>query len=135
MTRADFEAHRRRPAREDGPDARERGAAAAVGAAAGRRRAPADTATRAARRRARRSSSTAPSGAARATRPPGTCASKGIPFVEKDVEKDPGAAREMQQKLAKNGLHAGSIPVIDVRGKVMVGFNPQEVDSALGQPL
>jgi glutaredoxin len=61
--------------------------------------------------------------------------SKGIAFVEKDVEKDSGAASEMQQKLARNGLRAGSIPVIDVRGKVMVGFNPQEVESALGQAL
>jgi glutaredoxin len=61
--------------------------------------------------------------------------SKGIPYVDKDVEKDPGAAAEMQQKLAKNGLHEGSIPVIDVRGKVMVGFNPAEIDAALGQPL
>jgi glutaredoxin len=60
---------------------------------------------------------------------------KGIPFVEKDVEKDPGAAREMQDKLAKNGLHAGSIPVIDVRGKVMVGFNASEIDGALGAAL
>ena len=61
--------------------------------------------------------------------------SKGIPYIDKDVEKDPGAAAEMQQKLAKNGLHEGSIPVIDVRGKVMIGFNPAEIDAALGQPL
>jgi glutaredoxin len=60
---------------------------------------------------------------------------KGIPYVDKDVEKDPAAAREMQQKLAKSGLHEGSIPVIDVRGKVMVGFNPAEIDAALGEPL
>jgi glutaredoxin len=61
--------------------------------------------------------------------------SKGIAYVEKDVEKDSGAAHEMQEKLARNGLRAGSIPVIDVRGKVMVGFNPEEVESALGQAL
>jgi glutaredoxin len=61
--------------------------------------------------------------------------SKGIPYVEKDVEKDPSAAREMQQKLAKNGLHSGSIPIIDVRGKVMIGFNPAEIDAALGDAL
>lgn len=60
---------------------------------------------------------------------------KGIAFVEKDVEKDSGAAREMQQKLARSGQRSGSIPVIDVRGKVLVGFNPQEVDGALGQAL
>jgi glutaredoxin len=60
---------------------------------------------------------------------------KGVPYVDKDVEKDPDAAREMQQKLAKNGLSGGSIPVIDVRGKVFVGFNPAEIDAALGQAL
>lgn len=60
---------------------------------------------------------------------------KGIPYVEKDVEKDPDAAREMQEKLARNGLRSGSIPVIDVRGKVMVGFNAAEIDSALGASL
>jgi glutaredoxin len=60
---------------------------------------------------------------------------KGIPYIEKDVEKDPAAAREMQAKLAKNGLRAGSIPVIDVRGHVMVGFNAQQIDGALGQTL
>jgi glutaredoxin len=61
--------------------------------------------------------------------------SKGIAYVEKDVEKDAAAAREMQAKLAKNGLPAGSIPVIDARGRVMVGFNPREIDSALGEAL
>ena len=60
---------------------------------------------------------------------------KGIAYVEKDIEKDPAAAREMQEKLAKHHLPAGSIPVIDVRGNVMVGFNAGEVDSALGQAL
>jgi glutaredoxin len=57
---------------------------------------------------------------------------KGIPFVEKDIEKDPQAAREMQAKLRSAGMHTGSIPVIDVRGKVMVGFNPSSIDDALG---
>lgn len=57
---------------------------------------------------------------------------KGIPFIEKDIEKDPQAAREMQAKLRAAGIRTGSIPVIDVRGKVMVGFNPNSVDEALG---
>jgi len=60
---------------------------------------------------------------------------KGIAYVEKDVEKDADAAHEMQAKLARTGLRAGSIPVIDVRGKVMVGFNPAEIDAALGAAL
>ncbi|MGA2447181.1 MAG: glutaredoxin domain-containing protein [Polyangiaceae bacterium] len=58
--------------------------------------------------------------------------SKGIAFVTKDVDKDPSAAREMQAKLDKAGLHTGSIPVLDVRGKVMVGFNPGAIEAALG---
>jgi glutaredoxin len=60
---------------------------------------------------------------------------KGIPFIEKDIEEDANAAREMQAKLAHAGKRSGSIPVIDVRGKVMVGFNAREVDSALGEAL
>jgi glutaredoxin len=60
---------------------------------------------------------------------------KGVPFVEKDVEADATAAREMQSKLAHAGKRGGSIPVIDVRGKLMVGFNPQEIDRALGTAL
>jgi len=57
---------------------------------------------------------------------------KGVPYVEKDIEKDPQAAREMQAKLKNAGMRTGSIPVIDVRGKVMVGFNAASVDEALG---
>lgn len=60
---------------------------------------------------------------------------KGIAYVEKDIEKDPAAAREMQGKLAKSGLRGGSIPVIDVRGKVMVGFNPADIEAAIGEAL
>jgi glutaredoxin len=58
---------------------------------------------------------------------------KGVPFVEKDIEKDAGADREMREKLARHGIRGGSIPVIDVRGKVMVGFDPGSIDAALGQ--
>ncbi len=57
---------------------------------------------------------------------------KGIPYVEKDIEKDPQANREMQGKLRSAGIRSGSIPVLDVRGKVMVGFSAHSVDDALG---
>lgn len=58
---------------------------------------------------------------------------KGVPYVEKDIEKDPQANREMQSKLRAAGMRGGSIPVIDVRGKVMVGFSPGAIDEALGR--
>lgn len=58
---------------------------------------------------------------------------KGITYVEKDIETDPTAAKEMQAKLKRAGFPGGSIPVIDVRGKILVGFNPRAVDEALGR--
>jgi hypothetical protein len=61
--------------------------------------------------------------------------SKRVPFVDKDIEKDRDAAREMQAKLAKAGRSGGSIPVIDVHGKILVGFSPSAMDAALGQAM
>jgi glutaredoxin len=58
---------------------------------------------------------------------------KGIPFVEKDVDEDHSAASEMRTKLKHAGLPGGSIPVIDVRGKILVGFSPRAIDEALGR--
>lgn len=58
-----------------------------------------------------------------------------VPFIEKDIEQDGGAAREMHAKLASAGMRGGSIPVIDVRGKVIVGFDERAVERALGQAL
>ena len=56
---------------------------------------------------------------------------RGIAFVEKDIEEDGGAAREMRAKLASAGIRGGSIPVIDVRGKMLVGFDPSSIERAL----
>jgi hypothetical protein len=41
----------------------------------------------------------------------------------------------MQQKLATAGLRGGSIPVLDVRGLILIGFNAQRLDDALGKAL
>jgi glutaredoxin len=60
---------------------------------------------------------------------------RGITFIEKDIEKDPEAAEEMNGKLRRAGLRGGSIPVLDVRGKIMVGFEPHTVEEALGSPI
>ncbi len=59
----------------------------------------------------------------------------GIVFIEKDIEKDELAANEMRGKLKRAGLHEGSIPVIDVRGHIMVGFDPRSIEGALGSPI
>ncbi len=60
---------------------------------------------------------------------------KGVKIQEKDVETDPSAASEMREKLKKAGLRGGSIPVIDVRGRMLIGFDRGEVDRALGESL
>jgi len=60
---------------------------------------------------------------------------KGISFIEKDIEKDPEAAAEMNGKLRRAGLRGGSIPVLDVRGRIFVGFDPRTVEDALGSPI
>ncbi len=59
-----------------------------------------------------------------------------IAAIEKDIERDPGADAEMRSKLARAGLRgASSIPILDVRGRILVGFDPQAVERALkGSP-
>jgi glutaredoxin len=59
--------------------------------------------------------------------------SKGVPYVMKDIEETPGAQAEMRDKLTRTGQRGGSIPVIDVRGQVLVGFSPGSLDRALAK--
>lgn len=56
---------------------------------------------------------------------------KKIDFVEKDIEADSSANREMKAKLAKIGKRGGSIPVIDVKGTILVGFSAPAIERAL----
>ena len=60
---------------------------------------------------------------------------KGVAFVEHDIEQDSSSQHEMQAKLAKAGMRGGSIPVLDVRGKILIGFDARAVDQALGTSL
>jgi glutaredoxin len=54
-----------------------------------------------------------------------------VPVIEKDIEQDPAAQSEMQAKLARAGVHGGSIPVIDVKGKILIGFEPNSLEAAV----
>jgi glutaredoxin len=56
---------------------------------------------------------------------------KGVPFVEKDIEKEPGARTEMMTKARSQGVRTGGIPVIDVRGTLLGGFNAQRIEQLL----
>jgi glutaredoxin len=57
-----------------------------------------------------------------------------IPFVDKDIERDPAAARELAEKASRMGVPTDRVPVLDVRGRLLLGFDPARVEALLGQP-
>lgn len=56
---------------------------------------------------------------------------KGVKYVAKDIEKDPAAAAEMRAKADKKGVKTGSVPIVDVRGELMVGFDRARLEKLL----
>ncbi len=56
---------------------------------------------------------------------------RGVKVIHKDIERDPKAAQEMQQKLQRSGLGQGSIPIIDLGGRLFKGFSPSALDRAI----
>jgi glutaredoxin len=57
-----------------------------------------------------------------------------IPFEDKDIEADPAAARELGEKATKLGLPTDRVPVLDVRGRLLLGFDRTRVEALLGNP-
>lgn len=57
-----------------------------------------------------------------------------IPFADKDIEADPAAARELGEKAAKLGIPTDRVPVLDVRGRLLLGFDKSRVEALLGNP-
>ncbi|MEB2286991.1 MAG: NrdH-redoxin [Anaerolineae bacterium] len=51
---------------------------------------------------------------------------RGVRFRDVDVSRDPVAARDMVRRSGQQG-----VPVIDIGGKIVVGFNKPEVDRLL----
>lgn len=49
-----------------------------------------------------------------------------VPFTEYDVSRDQRRADEMVRKSGQMG-----VPVIDVNGRIIVGFNQPEIEKAL----
>lgn len=50
----------------------------------------------------------------------------GVKYVDKDVEKDEEAAREAVEKTGQMG-----VPVIDIDGTIIVGFDKPKIDQVL----
>ena len=51
---------------------------------------------------------------------------KGIPFEDVNVQEDRAAAEEMVKKSGQTG-----VPVIEIDGKIIIGFNLPEIEKAL----
>lgn len=56
---------------------------------------------------------------------------RGVPFLERDLEKDPGAESELQARAAAAGLRPQGVPVIDVAGELMMGFDARALEALL----
>lgn len=52
---------------------------------------------------------------------------KGIKFTDVDVSRDQAAARDMVRRSGQMG-----VPVIDIGGKIIVGFDRPKINSLLG---
>ncbi|MCS6906853.1 MAG: Uxx-star family glutaredoxin-like (seleno)protein [Anaerolineales bacterium] len=52
---------------------------------------------------------------------------RGIKFKDVDVSRDPAAARDMVRRSGQSG-----VPVIDIGGKIIVGFDRAKIDQYLG---
>ena len=56
-----------------------------------------------------------------------------IPFADKDIENDPAAAQELRDKASKMGIPTDRVPVIDVRGRLLLGFDRGRIEALLGE--
>lgn len=54
-----------------------------------------------------------------------------VAFVEKDVEKEPGASEEMLRKARAKGLSPRGVPVIDFHGEIMLGFDQAHLEKLI----
>ena len=56
---------------------------------------------------------------------------KGVEYVAKDIEKDRAAAAELQAKAKEKGVATGSVPMIDVGGELLRGFDKKSLERLL----
>jgi glutaredoxin-like YruB-family protein len=52
---------------------------------------------------------------------------KGVKYSDVDVSRDPAAARDMVRRSGQMG-----VPVIDIGGKIVVGFDRNKINQLLG---
>jgi len=57
-----------------------------------------------------------------------------IAFNDLDLEREPSARQELAEKQARAGVHFGGVPVLDVNGTLMEGFDSRAIEDALLKP-
>ncbi|HEY3356706.1 MAG TPA: glutaredoxin domain-containing protein [Polyangia bacterium] len=60
---------------------------------------------------------------------------RGIAFDDRDVEQDPAAAAELAAKATRAGVSPDRVPVLDVRGTLLQGFDQGRLEALLGVPI
>lgn len=60
---------------------------------------------------------------------------RGIRHVNKDIDSTPGALDEMNAKTARAGHAGASLPVMDFRGRIVIGYDPAAVDRMCDEDL
>jgi glutaredoxin len=60
-------------------------------------------------------------------------ASRGVAYVERNVERDPRARAEMQEKAQAAGIRPTGIPVIDFRGTILTGFDQRRLEQLIAR--
>jgi len=60
---------------------------------------------------------------------------RGIPFVEKNIQADAAAAKELATKAARKGVPANVVPVIDVNGELVVGLDTRKIEALLRRQI
>lgn len=56
---------------------------------------------------------------------------RGIAFVEKNVQSDPAAAKELAEKARAKGVPSNVVPILDVNGELVVGLDTQKIERLL----
>lgn len=54
---------------------------------------------------------------------------EGIPYLEKDIERDRQAAESLAAKGRKQGIPVNGVPVFEIRGQLVPGFDPGVIRS------
>ena len=56
-----------------------------------------------------------------------------VKFEEKDIEKDHGALMEMMRYAEDAGIEVTGVPVLRIGSQMVVGYNPQRIESLIAK--